>query len=209
MSDNSKLTPSSRDLEVVFAAFQCLKTPPAIDAEKLAATGLFKNAASATSAFSQLRKRLFPKDGTVVLASPGAATSGKKATATADGDTAATGQTTASGSRKRGKAKVVVALSAKQEDSSGSGDDDKDEVTGSEGPEELVKTQVHRDNGGGRPRVIQTRSKVRLLSGYLHASGFSHHYAGMRRPARTYCAVSDINVTNLVIESAYRCRQVV
>ncbi|KAI4843105.1 hypothetical protein E4T44_06926 [Aureobasidium sp. EXF-8845] len=53
-----KSTLSARDIEVVAAAFQCLKTPPDIDWDKLAEKAGYKNGPSARACFQDIKKRL-------------------------------------------------------------------------------------------------------------------------------------------------------
>ncbi|KAI4843083.1 hypothetical protein E4T44_06940 [Aureobasidium sp. EXF-8845] len=53
-----KNTLSARDIEVVAAAFQCLKTPPDIDWDKLAEKAGYKNGQSARACFQDIKKRL-------------------------------------------------------------------------------------------------------------------------------------------------------
>ncbi|KAG9663264.1 hypothetical protein KCU64_g1420, partial [Aureobasidium melanogenum] len=49
---------SSRDVEVLAAAFQCLKTPPEIDFNKLAERAGYKNGQSARACFQDIKKKL-------------------------------------------------------------------------------------------------------------------------------------------------------
>ncbi|KAH0276659.1 hypothetical protein KCU91_g3709, partial [Aureobasidium melanogenum] len=49
---------SSRDVEVLAAAFQCLKTPPEIDFDKLAERAGYKNGQSARACFQDIKKKL-------------------------------------------------------------------------------------------------------------------------------------------------------
>ncbi|KAK6000246.1 hypothetical protein QM012_003878 [Aureobasidium pullulans] len=49
---------SSRDVEVLAAAFQCLKTPAEIDFDKLAGKAGYKNGSSARACFQDIKKKL-------------------------------------------------------------------------------------------------------------------------------------------------------
>ncbi|KAG9698500.1 hypothetical protein KCU95_g2548, partial [Aureobasidium melanogenum] len=49
---------SARDVEVLAAAFQCLKTPPEIDFDKLAERAGYKNGQSARACFQDIKKKL-------------------------------------------------------------------------------------------------------------------------------------------------------
>ncbi|KAI5206397.1 hypothetical protein E4T39_02449 [Aureobasidium subglaciale] len=50
---------SQRDTEVVAAAFQCLKTAPEIDYDKLAVKAGYKNGSSARACFQEVKKKLY------------------------------------------------------------------------------------------------------------------------------------------------------
>ncbi|THV78983.1 hypothetical protein D6D29_07248 [Aureobasidium pullulans] len=68
---------TQRDMDLMAAAFQSLKTPPEIDYNKLAEKAGYKNAATARVCFMDTKKKLFANDGDAA----GAAVSKKRAPA--------------------------------------------------------------------------------------------------------------------------------
>ncbi|THX49893.1 hypothetical protein D6D06_08300 [Aureobasidium pullulans] len=58
---------TQRDMDLMAAAFQSLKTPPEIDYNKLAEKAGYKNAATARVCFMDTKKKLFANDGDAAI----------------------------------------------------------------------------------------------------------------------------------------------
>ncbi|KAF2140827.1 uncharacterized protein K452DRAFT_298911 [Aplosporella prunicola CBS 121167] len=135
---------SARDLEVTALVWQCFKSDPSVDYEKLAQLANFKNAASASACWGTIKKKLLANSNKSVTASPAKKRTAKQANS--DGDAGSPAK------KPRGR-KTAAALPPTPSSQPTDDDEDDDEeptpLAGvAAGGNSRIKEEQHDEDGG-------------------------------------------------------------